>query len=271
VILLRTRLNSHPSVTSQKTENSCRLLTEICLCTSKDGVIFTGKCNSIYIIYIILYYLYYEVYVGRECVCLFVRGRLNTGAAWNNESIEDKATDIFREKARCCVSTERAKGRDCMSSRTGNPSGGFCSTREVKPLLALKSQTQDYVSEEVVWNLIHDFCGWQNMSLCLALRLHWHVAKCNDVAATLYDGVNALLHSLFGDDCNPSVPKYCSSERMSPTDSCTEYWRAVKGELHRFHQQSTPLQCDRVAGTLAGTQMLLSSTSHKPTTLYKAL
>jgi len=45
-------------------------------------------------------------------------------------------------------------------SSAEDPSGGFRLTWDVKPILALKSQTQDYVAEEqVVADLIDDFCG----------------------------------------------------------------------------------------------------------------
>ena len=52
-----------------------------------------------------------------------------------------------------------------------DPSGGFRLTWGVKPILALKSQTQDYVvEEEVVADLIHDFCGSHGVTLSLALQ-----------------------------------------------------------------------------------------------------
>jgi hypothetical protein len=73
-----------------------------------------------------------------------------------NKYREGKYTDALRN-------TDRDSKRVSLCWHCGSmeyPKGGFCLTWGVKPILALKSQTQDYVAEkEVVAELIHDFCG----------------------------------------------------------------------------------------------------------------
>jgi hypothetical protein len=69
---------------------------------------------------------------------------------------EGKSRDALRN-------TDRDIKRVSLCWHSGSkedPRGGFCLTWGVKPILALKSQAQDYIAEEeVVAELIHDFCG----------------------------------------------------------------------------------------------------------------
>ena len=109
--------------------------------------------------------------MGSESVCL---RNFEYGWLWITTVDTVNLLTLFGTTRRHCVSTERENKRVLLRwhwSGAEDPRGGFCLTWDVKPILALKSQTQDYLSEEeVVADLIHDFCSSHAVMLSPALR-----------------------------------------------------------------------------------------------------
>ena len=115
-------------------------------------------------------------------VCLFVCLFAEVGT-WLllrlTKADKAKLLTLFGTGRRYCVSREsnRVLLWWCWS-RAEDPGGGFCLAWDVNPILALKSQTQDYVAEEE--DLIHDFCGSHGVMLSPALRaggVYWNTQR----------------------------------------------------------------------------------------------
>jgi hypothetical protein len=102
-----------------------------------------------------------------------VCGSWNTAGAAADKGRQGKAVDAVWHMA-TLLRLDRESKRVLLWwhwSSAEDPNGGFHLTWDVKPISALKSQTQDYVAEEEdVADLKHDFCGSHGLMLSPALR-----------------------------------------------------------------------------------------------------